>query len=45
MFGSFYENISNGKSLERAGSVTAEVVLCLGLVGDGGAHRLITGDA
>ena len=30
----------HGKSLERAGSVTEEVVLCSGLVEDGGAHRL-----
>ena len=30
----------NGKSLERAGSVTREVVLCSGLVDDGGTHRI-----
>ena len=35
---------SNRKYLERAGSVTGEVVLCSGLVEDGGAHRLIAGD-
>ena len=35
---------SNRKSLERAGSVTGEVVLCSGLVEVGGAHRLIAGD-
>ena len=29
----------NGKSLERAGSVTEEVVLCSGLVDDGLDHR------
>ena len=34
----------NGKSLERVGSVTGEVVLCSGLVDDGGAHRIIAGD-
>ena len=32
--------IINGKSLERAGSDTREVVLCSGLVEDGGAHRI-----
>ena len=30
----------NGKSLERAGSVTGEVVLCSGLVDAVGAHRI-----
>ena len=34
----------NGKSLERAGSVTGEVELCSGLVDDGGTHRIIAGD-
>ena len=31
------------KSLERAGSVTGEVMLCSGLVDAGGAHRIIVG--
>ena len=35
---------SNGQSLERAGPVTGGMVLCSGLVEDGGAHRLIAGD-
>ena len=30
----------NGKSLERPGSVTGEMVLCSGLVDDGGTHRI-----
>ena len=36
--------IDNGKSLERAGSVTGEVVLCSGLVDDGRDHRFIAGN-
>ena len=31
--------VFNGKSLERAGSVTEEVLLCSGLVDDGFDHR------
>ena len=36
--------VLNGKSLKRVESVTEEVVLCSGLVDDGGAHRRIAGD-
>ena len=38
--------VPNEKSLERAGSVTRKVVvLCSGLVDDGGDHRIIARDA
>ena len=39
----YYLGISNGKSLERARSVTGEVVLCSGLVDDGRCSQEIHG--